>query len=119
MKKLIKITSGVALMFILALTFSSFTSNAEVEADDNGNGVEVVIIRGHQYGLWSCDNGLIIDDRTTRQFKDGVLHMRTTTYTLPDGDSCIPKKATKVNPWPGYTLNYTPSGKVVVKEIYN
>ncbi|MCK0179308.1 hypothetical protein MWU50_08410 [Flavobacteriaceae bacterium S0862] len=116
MKKLIKIASGVALMFALALTLSSFTTNA-VEPDNNG--VEVTIIRGHQYQLSSCDNGWIMDDRTTRQFKDGVLHMRTTTYTLPEGDGCIPKKATKISPWPGYTLNYTPSGKVVVKEIYN
>lgn len=117
MKKLMKLGSLVAFLFVIGLAFSSFTASSEVTTLEN-NGVDVEVIKGGDYWIIACGE-LIYRDKNTQQYKDGVLHMRTTVYRLPEGNCAIPDKAKKVRPWPGYTLNYSPSGVVVVKEVYN
>lgn len=115
MKKFVKLFGSLALVFLLGLTLSSYDSTTVVEE----NGVDVEVIKGGDYWIIACDGQLIYREKNTQQYKNNVLHMRTTVYRLPEGCSSIPDKATKVRPWPGYSLNYSPSGIVVVKEIYN
>lgn len=115
MKKIIKLSSSLALIFLLGLSLSSYDSATVV----NDNGVDVEVVKGGDYWIVACDGQLIYRDKNTQQYKNGILHMRTTVYRLPEGCSSIPDKATKVRPYPGYSLNYSPSGIVVVKEIYN
>ncbi|MCK0179307.1 hypothetical protein MWU50_08405 [Flavobacteriaceae bacterium S0862] len=117
MKKLIKITSGVALMFALVLTFSSFNSNS-VEPDNN-SGVEIVKDGVRCYQSATCGD-ISCSIKQTLQYKGGDLHMRTTIYQLPPGHCDIPDKNARVErPWDGYWVIYTPSGKVIAKEVYN
>lgn len=118
MKKLIKITSGVAFMFLLALALSSFSSTTET-VDENPGGVEVVKDGVRCYQSFNC-GGLNCSEKQTLQYKNGELHMRTTIYQLPPGHCDIPEgRALVTNPSEGYRVIYTPSGKVIAKRIYN
>lgn len=116
MKSFIKLFGSMALLVMFCLTLSSYDSVQPV--DDPGNGTIVEVVKGGDYYIFACGD-LLYREKNTQQYKDGLLHMRTTIYQLPEGNCAIPDKATKVSPWPGYTLNYTPSGRVVVKEVYN
>ena len=116
MKKLIKITSGVALMFMLVFTLSSFSSNTEVEEDNNGTIVEV--IKGQQWNYYACGE-VVSTTKTTRQFKNGEVHMITLVFQLPDGHCSIPERGAnkyESGPW---TINVTPSGTMIAKQVNN
>ncbi|TJY33352.1 hypothetical protein [Pontimicrobium aquaticum] len=120
MKKLIKITSGVALMFILAFTLSSFTSNEVIKIENNG--VDVVVIKdGGRWILVGCDDGnIVLPTSSTDQYKNGELHMSTYIWDVPVECSEAPKKTEKGKNLDG-TLRwlFNPSGKYILKEIYN
>ncbi|MCK0109781.1 hypothetical protein MWU58_10775 [Flavobacteriaceae bacterium S0825] len=116
MKKLIKITSGVALMFMLVFTLSSFSSNTEVEVDNNGTIVEVV--KGQVWTLTACGGFQVMSDKSTRQYKNGSTHLLTIVFELPEGHCLIQKKAYKTV-ISGITVNITPSGMAIAKYINN
>ena len=120
MKKLIKITSGVALMFMLVFALSSFSSNEVIKVDNNG--VDVVVIKdGGRWYLAGCDDGsYVFPTSSTDQYKDGVLHMSTYIWDVPVECSEAPKKTIKNRSLDGSLRTlYNPSGKFILKEIYN
>ena len=119
MKKLIKITSGLALMFVLALTLSSFTSNEVIKIDNNG--VDVVVIKdGGRWYLAGCDDGnYVFPTSSTDQYKDGVLHMSTYIFDVPEECDEGPKKTERGVIYEGASYIYNPSGKFIIKEIHN
>jgi len=120
MKKLIKITSGVALTFLFVFTLSSFNSiNENNEILDNNSGVEIEKDGERCYQSATCGD-ITCSIKQTLQLKGGDLHMRTTIYQLPPGHCDIPDRKARVErPWDGYWVIYTPSGRVIAKEVYN
>lgn len=116
MKKLIQFVSGVTLMFLLVFTLSSF--NSMNETLDNNSGVEIVKDGVRCYQSATCGD-ISCSIKQTLQYK-GDLHMRTTIYQLPPGHCDIPDRKARVErPWDGYWVIYTPSGRVIAKEVLN
>ena len=115
MKSFIKFISGAALLVMFSLALSSYDSVQPV--DDPGNGTIVEVIKGQ---LWSYNTGcgIVYTDKTTRQFKDGDVHMITLVFTLPEGHCFIEKKSYKfdLGPW---VIHVTPSGKLIAKQVNN
>ena len=115
MKKMGKLILGLTLLFGLSIALSSFTP----PPPPDNNGVDVEVVKDEMwYLVTTC--GLILRESTTTQYKDGVKHMRTTIYEIKDfcpGD--VPDKATKYGVTKNYTMLYTPSGTVIVKQIIN
>jgi hypothetical protein len=117
MKKLIQFVSGVTLMFLLVFTLSSF--NSKYETLDNNSGVEIEKDGVRCYQSATCGD-ISCSIKQTLQYKGGDLHMRTTIYQLPPGHCDIPDRNARVErPWDGYWVVYTPSGRVIAKEVYN
>ncbi len=117
MKKVIKISSSIALVFLLSFTLSSFTTN--LESVEN-NGVDVVVVKdGMRWYVAGCEGGPLYAEKSTDQYKNGVLHMSTYIFKVPEECWPAPKKAEKYDLYPGAYYIHTPSGNIIVKEIHN
>jgi hypothetical protein len=118
MKKLFKLLSAVAFVFLLSFTLSSFMSTTHVVEN---NGVDVEVIKnGNRWVLIGCDDGTTVyPTSSTQQLKNGVLHMTTFIFDVPQECDEWPKKTMKGEIWEGARYIYTPSGKYIIKEIYN
>ncbi|WP_096430172.1 hypothetical protein [Labilibaculum antarcticum] len=124
MKKVAKIISGFVVLVFLSFLFSPFTA---LSAPPNGEkGVVVEVIKG-TWNLYitDCEGGMLnipsTENSTTTQFKDGLPHMLTLVFILPDGHCYIPDKAVKEKYGSGLwreTKLWTPDGKLIVKMIY-
>ncbi len=121
MKNLKFLLSGTGLVVLLSLMMTLFVSNT-VQAQDN-NGVTVEVIKGADFWVLVEDcsgfKEYFESEKNTEQWKNEDIHMSTYIWTLPPGHCAIPDVATKYLMWDGATLLYTPSGKVILKEVYN
>ena len=112
MKNFIKLISSAALLVMFSLALSSYDT-VQQPADDPGNGTVVEVIKGQLWVLYSCGPD-VYTEKTTTQIKDGVVHIRTVIFQLPEGHCAIPEKAYKSGP---FLVN--PSGKVIYKMVDN
>lgn len=126
MKKVAKMISGFVVVLFLSFLFSPFTTQA-TPPPDGDKGVLVEIIKG-QWTLITtdCEGGYMYipstENSTTTQIKDGVMHMVTIIFILPEGHCLIPDKAVKEVYGSGrykQTWLWTPDGKLIVKMINN
>lgn len=112
MKNFIKLFGSMALLVMFCLTLSSYDSVQPV--DDPGNATVVEVIKGQMWTLLSCGPN-VTTTKTTTQIKDGVVHVRTLIFQLPEGHCLIQKKAYKI----GDNFLINPSGKVIYKVVNN
>ncbi|WP_321309331.1 hypothetical protein [Marinifilum fragile] len=123
MKKVAKIISSFVVLVFLSFLFSPITALSTPPNSDKGTVVEVV------KGEWTlmipdCEGGFLYipstERSTTTQIKDGIYHMLTLIFILPDGHCFIPDKAVKEVYGSGLwkeTWLWTPDGKLIVKFI--
>ncbi|MCX2719727.1 hypothetical protein [Lentiprolixibacter aurantiacus] len=116
MKSFIKIISGIAMLAILSWTLSSFTSTQPL--DDPGNGTIVEVVKGQIWVFTACDGLEVFTDKTTIQYKDGVPHVATLVFSLPEGHCSIPDTAYKTFLGP-FEVTFTPGGQLIAKFINN
>ena len=120
MKKLMKLGSLVAFLFVIGLAFSSFTSG---ETETSNNGVIVEVVKNHVYTFFSGCADPVESVKSTTQTKNGEVHLVSIMFELPEGHCWIPeKKAVKGNvpsPLGLFRVNVTPSGNMIAKLIIN
>lgn len=125
MKKVAKTISGFVVLVFLSLLLSPLTALSTPPESEKGVVVEVT------KGGWTlittdCNGGTLYipstENSTTTQVKDGVFHMLTLVFILPDGHCNIPDKAVKEKYGSGLYKSswlWTPDGKLIVKMINN
>jgi hypothetical protein len=126
MKKVIKFFSGFAVLVFLSFICSSLAPATTPPEGDNA--VIVEMTKGDwQLQIPDCEGGIILipstENSTTTQMMDGLYHMVTIIFLLPEGHCFIPEKAVKeVYDYGGgvrETWLWTPDGKLIVKFIIN
>ena len=116
MKKLMKLGSLVAFLFVIGLTFSSFTSP---DAETANNGVIVEVVKGHVYTFLTGCADPVESTKSTTQRKNGKIHLITIMFDLPDGHCSIPDKNAYEAEISGFRVIFTPSGKKIAKMVNN
>jgi len=101
-------------MFSFAL--SSYDSVQPV--DDPGNGTIVEVVKGQSWYYTSGCSPVVSTTKSTSQTKNGVVHLRTIIFQLPEGHCAIQDKAYKFE-ISGMVANVTPSGMMIVKLVNN
>jgi len=115
MKNIVRLALGLVLVFGLSIVLSSFASPGPVD----NKGVVVEVVKDEAWAL-NTTCGWLPCQSTTTQYKDGVVHMRTTIYDLRGFcDDDIPEKAEKVVISDNYYILWTASGMVISKTKYN
>ena len=117
MKNFIKLISSAALLVMFSFALSSYDVQP---IDDPGNGTIVEVVKGEVWTFYTaCPDGISYQtEKTTRQYKDGEVHMITLVWKLPKDNCWIQKKAYKTT-ISGMTVNFTPSGTAISKLIVN
>lgn len=119
MKKIAKFLSVLFVFAIITFLFSSFTPSQAPAPE--GTPVEVEIIKdGWFLYITDCEGGMLLIECTssTWQLKNGITHVRTTIYQLPEGHCMIPESSYKEGD-KEYSWHYIPDGKIIVKQVIN
>jgi len=99
-------------LFSVTLFLSSFTP------PNNGNGVIVEVVKGQVWTLTSCGGLQVPSQSSTTQYKNGVVHMRTLIFSLPEGHCLVQDKINKLE-ISGHRVIVTPGGMLIAKLVIN
>ena len=114
MKNSMKFLSGAAMLVMFCLVLSSSVSAPEAAT---GNGTIVEVVKDQVWILSACGEQVQSQSATT-QLKDGVVHMRTVIFSLPDDHCLVLDRINKLE-ISGFRVIVTPGGMAIAKQVFN